>query len=168
MLEVPSTEIVEAEIVRLNGELKTLIRNEAIAQGLEEVDKDQLPKPEDREIIISPTTTAAGFWNHFIGGPLAAVDGQIYLLEETGRFDPDVVRGIQGRLHLLVSSWMQLPQSGEDSLNIESCNAFLDGAYSFDWTRVPTLTRRLKDHLADLGDQYILREGKIPLGYTPR
>lgn len=71
---------------------------------------DTVREPEERELAISPRTTAAGFWNHFIVGSIALVGAEFDRAEATGSpADPELVRTVQKRIVKLVSRWMEHP-----------------------------------------------------------
>lgn len=156
-IEIPSTEIIEAEIVRLNGQLENLGK-EAKSQGPNPVDLEQTVV--DRLNELRPNLTPAAFWSHYISGGVGSV----------ANLPPDMsemIGPVQKRLQILTQRWMTHPVGEADQLNLVSCKAFLDAGFAFDWTQEPVLLNSLSSTLANLGNQYSLREGRIPLGYTP-
>lgn len=164
-VELPPREAIEGEIILLNQELLVL-GSKAEIQGLKPVKYTRLSVVEDRHSEPAETTTAAAFWNHHIGGPLAAVDVQMYFLKESGRADEEVVSTTQESLYRLATAWAKHPVVRNDPLNRASNEAFLKGGFSFDWMKAPSLTRKLKDHITDIADFYSLREGHLPLSFV--
>lgn len=158
-IEIPSKEVTEAEIVTLNNQLESL-GLEAKSQGLEPVDLDKHPMPESID-ELSPTLTVSGFWGHYIGGGVSSVAG---LPPDMS----DLIGPVQKSLHILTQRWMTHPVGEADELNLATCRAFLNAGFAFDWTKSWSLLDSLQNTLADIGDQYSLRIGRIPLGYTPR
>ncbi len=164
-LEIPPKEVIDGEIILINQEL-ILLGSVAEAQGLKPVKPALLLAADDGYTGITETTSPAAFWNHYIGGVLAAIDVQMYFLEETGRADEEVVSIAQGRLYRLATNWAEHPAVKNDALNKASSDAFLKAGFSFEWMKGPSLTRKLKDQVTDLGDFYTMREGYIPLSFT--
>lgn len=157
-IEIPPTEAIEVEIVRLNSELERL-GLEVQSKGLAPVDLGRLPEVEDIE-ELRPGLTPAVFWGHYASGQVASV----------ASLPPDMselIGPVQKRLHVLTQRWLSHPIGRADQLNLVSSKAFLDAGFAFDWTQEPVLLDNLKNTLTGLGDQYSLREGRIPLGYNP-
>lgn len=120
---------------------------------------DTVPDPEERELAISPRTTAAGFWNHFIGGSIAAADGS----DSPVSLDPDLVRRIQKRVKILVLRWIDHPNGVNQLGGSEVTRVFQTASLSFDWSEHPGLFRELRDCAYALGDVYMGLEGKRSL-----
>lgn len=153
-IEIPSNEAIKSEITRLNEAL-LLIRENASSQGLNEAN---LAEP-DRVDDLKDDLTPSGFWNHYIGGGIASIAS---LPSDMA----DLIPPVQKRLHTLTERYMIHPVGSNDELNIATCRAFLGGGFSFDWTQSSALLDILRNTVADLGDQYSLREGRMPLGYS--
>lgn len=160
-LELPARELIEAEIASLNQGLE-VFAFEATTQGLTSINPGSFPASDDQDTKIAVGTTPAAFWCHHIEGPLVVVGAEMYFLAETGRADAEVVSSIQGRLYRLVNDWMNHPIESIDVLNRETSGAFLEAAFSFDWMKSPTLTRRLVNQMGDISDFYMMREGRMP------
>lgn len=155
--ELPPKEIIEAKIAHLNKQL-SVFEPRARKQGAKPVDIESLPTPSEQYTQIYPAATPAWFWNHHIGGPMAAVDVEMYLLQETGHMNTGTVRHFQARLYRLTRNWLEMPQCGDDPLNTQTTAAFLKGGFSFDWTKCPALTSKLKDCITKIGNSYTMRE----------
>lgn len=157
-VEIPPKEVIEATINSLNGQLES-IGQKAKDRGLIPIDLDKLPVPDDIYELL-PTQTTSGFWSHHIAGHIAAtVDLPPRLSYMTG--------DVQKTVYMLANAWMEHPTGRSDQLNLASCRAFLAAGFTFDWITNPDLLLELANTTGDLGDQYSLREGRIPLGYFP-
>lgn len=155
-IEIPSCEFIGSQILRLNVRL-LLLRREVSLQGLNGVNLDHSYKFRGED-NLKPDLTPSGFWKHYIGGGI----GSIASLPSDM---VDLIPPVQERLHVLTELYITHPIGSTDQLNLESCRAFLVGGLSFDWTQSETLLIAVKNIVADLGDNYSLRERKIPLGY---
>lgn len=162
-LELPSRESIDSEIMLMNQQLVGLSA-EAESQDLKPMNTELLHALSDGHSKPQDNTTTAGFWNHHIGGPLAAIDVQMYLLEVTGQADEEIVSSVQARLYRLAIDWSTNPES-RDPIVRSSTDSFLAGGFSFEWMKSPILTRKLKGQVTDLGDLYAMREGHHPLNF---
>jgi hypothetical protein len=164
IFEIPNRESVEEEITRINSELLG-IEKDAQVEGQQKF----IPSANDYQgVSIPDTTQVEGFWKHYAGGAVVSMGVEYNFLEATGQYNIEEIRDSQHKAFILATTWRTHPNSIQDRINLESTTAFLAGGFAFDWTKSPTLAKRLLGLVSDLGDQYMLRNGRIPLGYTPR
>lgn len=160
--ELPPKEVLEVEIGLVTKNF----------QNIAETAKRRFPNyhlrsDHDEERVgqrgLGERSTAAGFWNHYIGGSITLVDME---LQQGNRCDKNLVREIQNSVVLLAREWLRHPNSGT---SITDVNAFLLASSSFDWVESrPDLFKELEVNVNRIGDYHMLLDGEIPLrGFTP-
>lgn len=150
--------LFEAKIEACNQRLIAMAE-EIRLSGIAPVNINKLPEPAE-STELRDDVTPDRFWTHYITSQVTAVEGLPTRIQEMAQQD-------QRMLHMLTTGYMTHPTGSRDPLNLVSCAVFLEGGFAFNWSRHQPLLSKLKTILADLSDQYSLREGRIPLGYTP-
>lgn len=160
--ELPSKKVLEAQVAISNQKLRELAERARIQQPEFEFKEETI----DQEFLeMADTTTTAGFWNHFIGGPLSVVQVSFYLEKESPQqeVNKDSVRSIQSRCYRLTKIWQEHSSNPKTEMQQESCEAFLATCTSFDWATNLSLAGELVNIVVNLGDTYIMSEGHLPL-----
>lgn len=155
-IEIPSTAVIETTINSLNDELGDFALR-IKAQRLTAVDLEHISDPEGVS-ELRPGLTASRFWSHYVTGKMAS-------LKDLPSDMIDTVGVVQKRVHTLTNMWMSHPVGSSDQLNLATCRTFLGVGFAFEWAKNSDLLLALTNIIGNLGEQYSLREGRIPLNY---
>lgn len=145
---------VDAKISAINLRLNN-ISQEAQRQGAQPIDPNQLPPSADQE-ELRPTLTPSGFWNHYIGGCITAVND--YPPHWASEMRP-VTDSSQRKVYELATRWALHPIGSVDPLNRETTQAFLTASIATRWSENQEYLHRLAELVFKVGDLYANREG---------